>query len=210
MLVGAAGFSLGLTALYRGMRSVMIEAGGFCAQGGPYEIANECSNGQITLTFAGVLVLLVFGAVLAGASGPAGGSGMGAIFLMWAALFGALGVNFLQLGFDPPDGSGLAWGWIVPGVVFELMALGGLIPAFQMVREWLQRGGEPEQIFQPPLVRAQIPGREVEPVAPVGQPVPVEGDSAGGLGAGWTWLALTVAGSAIGVAAGMAVADALL
>lgn len=212
MLVGAAGFSLGLTALYRGMRSVMIEAGGFCASGGPYEIANECSGGQITLTFVGVFVMIGFGLMFAGASNAAGGSGMGAAFLMWAALFGSLGFNFLQLGFDPPDGSGLAWGWIVPGVVFELMALGGLIPAIQMVREWAQRGGEPEEIFKPPLVRAQIPGRDPEPSLPVGQPIPVEGPADGGNGMrdGWIWLALTIAGSAGGVVAGQMIADSAL
>jgi hypothetical protein len=212
VLVGAAGFSLGLTALYRGMRSVMIEAGGFCASGGPYEIANECSGGQITLTFVGVLVMLFFGAVFAGSSNAAGGSGMGAGFLMWAALFGALGFNFLQLGFDPPDDSGLAWGWIVPGVLFELMALGGLIPAIQMAREWAQRGGEQEEIFKPPLVRAQIPGRDPEPPRPVGQSVPVEGaaDAGSGMRDGWIWLTLTVAGSAAGVAAGQMIADSAL
>lgn len=205
VLVGAVGFATGLTALYRGMRSVMIEAGGFCASGGPYEIANECTGGQVTLTFVGVFVMIGFGFVLAGSSERAGGSAMGAIFLMWAALFGSLGVNFLQLGFDPPIGSAPAWGWLIPGVVFELMALGGLIPAIQMGREWLMRGGEPEQVFKPPLVRANIPGREV--AEPTHEPATAEPP---GMRAGWTWLALATIGSAAGVYAGLAIADSVL
>jgi hypothetical protein len=204
VLLGAAGFALGLTALYRGMRSVMIEAGGFCASGGPYEIANECSEGQVTLIFVGVMVMIVFGALLMGASGAVGGSGMGAGFLMWAALFGALGVNFLQLGFDPPDGSGLAWGWIVPGVIFELMALGGLIPAVQMAREWQQRGGEPEQMFKQPLVRANIPGRVIEEEV-VPQP-PAAASTRGG----WLWFGLMAVGAAAGIVCGQLIADAVV
>ena len=39
---------------------------------------------------------------------------------MWAVLFGSLGWNFLEYGLGD---DGPVWGWIVCGVVFELMAL---------------------------------------------------------------------------------------
>ncbi len=47
---------------------------------------------------------------------------------MWAGLFGALGWNFLSLGFSPPPHQTGTAAWIACGVIFELMALGGLIP----------------------------------------------------------------------------------
>lgn len=156
VLLGAAGFAAALTCLYRGMRSVMYEAGGFCAQGGPYEIANECTNGQVALMLIGVFAMLIFGGVFAGASNAYGSSAMGAGFLMWGALFGALGWNFVELGLDQPGPMGLAWGWIVCGAVFWLMAAGGFWGAFQLAREWAGQGGEPEQLFEPPLVRALV------------------------------------------------------
>jgi hypothetical protein len=39
---------------------------------------------------------------------------------MWGLLFGSLGWNFLEYGAFSGD---LVWGWIICGVVFELMAL---------------------------------------------------------------------------------------
>jgi hypothetical protein len=45
--------------------------------------------------------------------------------LAWPALFLSLGWNFLEFGVQPPGG-GLAWGWLVPGVMFVLMGGGPL------------------------------------------------------------------------------------
>ena len=80
---------------------------------------------------------------------------------MWAALFGALGFNFLQLGFDPPESmsSGGATGWIVCGVVFWLMALGGLIPGLMALGSYFKDSANPEEaepIFDAPIVRANV------------------------------------------------------
>jgi hypothetical protein len=50
-------------------------------------------------------------------------SAPGLLLPMWAALFGSLGWNFLEYGFGD---DGPVWGWVVCGVVFELMALPAL------------------------------------------------------------------------------------
>lgn len=157
VLVGAVGFAASLTCVYRGMRDVMINSGAACASGGPYVIANECTGGQISLLFGGIVAMLVFGGLYAGISSMAGASGMAAGFMMWAALFGALGWNFLDLGLDPPPDMTGAAGWIVSGAVFWLMSLGGLWPLAGMTKAWLKRGGAPEEpSFKGPLVRAKV------------------------------------------------------
>jgi hypothetical protein len=147
----------------------MVQSGGACASGGPYAIAagHECGS-EAVLLIVGILALLAFGGLFAAATSAGGGpgSGMDASFLMWAALFGALGFNFPSLGFDPPPAVSGAGGWIVAGVVFELMALGGLLPLAWSVRELIQRGGAPEEpLFEAPIVRATA-----TPTAPAPEP----------------------------------------
>jgi hypothetical protein len=160
VFAGAAGFAAGLTCAYLAMRDLMINSGGSCASGGPYQVAagRECGS-EAGLLIAGIFALLIFGGLYAAATSARGGpgSGMDAGFLMWAALFGALGFNFLTLGFDPPANMSGAGGWIVAGVVFELMALGGVVPLMWSAREWLARGGAPEEpLFKGPVVRAKV------------------------------------------------------
>ena len=169
VFAGAAGFAAGLTCAYLAMRDLMVEAGGTCASGGPYAIAagHECGS-EAALLAGGIVALLVFGGRFAAATSAGGGagSGMDAAFLMWAALFGALGFNFLQLGLDPPDTVSGGGGWIVSGIVFELMALGGLVPLAWSARELIQRGGAPEgPLFEGPVVRAAA-----APVVPRSEP----------------------------------------
>ena len=107
-----------LTAVSLAMRSVM-DIGGTCASGGPYEIAQECPDGIWLMPvgiFTGVFSvgLLLAGQFRAGGPKP--------VLLAWPALFISLGWNFWEYGLDPPDGSGrVVWGWIVCGVVFVLM-----------------------------------------------------------------------------------------
>lgn len=159
VVVGAAGFAAGLTCAYLAMRDLMVNSGGACASGGPYQVAaGHACGSEATLLFLGIVGLLLFGALFAGATSAGGGpgSGMDAGFLMWAALFGALGFNFLSLGFDPPASMSGAGGWVVAGVVFELMALGGIVPLIWSAREWVARGGAPEEpLFRGPVVRAK-------------------------------------------------------
>ncbi len=56
-----AAFAISLTILYLGMRSVM-GVGGFCAEGGPYQIAVHCPRGV-----AGMVPLSIFGMLISGA-----------------------------------------------------------------------------------------------------------------------------------------------
>jgi hypothetical protein len=105
-----------LTWAFLSMRVVM-EVGGACADGGPYVSAQPCPGGAVLIAPAIPLMLLAaFAGSFAATSLPA----PNLIVPMWAVLFGSLGWNFLESGLTT-DG-GLVWGWIVCGVVFELMA----------------------------------------------------------------------------------------
>ena len=101
------------------MRDLMVDRAARARAAGPTQVAagHECGS-EATLLIVGIVALLVFGALFAAATSAGGGpgSGMDASFLMWAALFGALGFNFLSLGFDPPARMSGAGGWIVSGV----------------------------------------------------------------------------------------------
>ncbi len=140
--VGAAGFTIGLVALYTGMRDVMRTSGGFCANGGPYVIANQCSSRDVHLILVGIAGILVFGLILAIGTALLRGPMLGSSLAMWATLFGALGWNFIALGFTPPPGSSASGGWIASGVVFWLMAAAGLVPVLVMSVNWLRHVDE--------------------------------------------------------------------
>lgn len=104
---------------YLSMRAVM-GVGGACADGGPYVVAQPCPDGTWLIAVAIPLMLL------AAFSGSIASVSLNApdLFLpMWFLLFGMLGANFLEFGLwsDPWD-----WGWLVCGVVFELMAFPAL------------------------------------------------------------------------------------
>jgi hypothetical protein len=160
VLVTAAGFAAALTAVYVGMRDVMRTSGGFCASGGPYVIAHQCPKGATGLLIGGMLGLFVFGAAYLGALSWADGPVLAMGLVGWAALFGALGWNFLDLGVHPPAHQSGTGGWTLSGIVFWLMALGGLVPALGLAVGWLRRGGEPDpgpDYPHVPLVMAQIP-----------------------------------------------------
>jgi hypothetical protein len=116
--VAAGVLALCLTIVYLAMRRVM-EVGGTCASGGPYEIANPCPKGVAWMLPVGIVVGMASSAALAltARRGPKLWT------LAWPALFLSLGWNFLDFGLDPPgapDGGAEA-GWIVCAVVFGLM-----------------------------------------------------------------------------------------
>jgi hypothetical protein len=163
VFVGAVGFAACLVCVYRGMRDVMVSNGGYCASGGPYAINADqvCSSTDVWLLMGGIFAGLFFAAVLVGGTAAYSDDGIaGVSLLLWAALFGALGFNFIQLGFNPPDGVSGGTGWIVCGVLFWAMALGGLIPGLMFIagnfRSPEQKAKDPSN-FDAPLVRANVP-----------------------------------------------------
>lgn len=107
----------GITWLFVSGMQIM-GVGGFCAEGGPYEIATHCpANSALFMNFgfvasaAGVL-LGIFGAR---------GFGVPAHGFIWSLLFGVMGAAFLIAAFLPPDGVSIAW--LICGLLFELVAL---------------------------------------------------------------------------------------
>lgn len=119
-----AGLACGLTWLYLGMRSVM-EIGGACAEGGPYEIAQPCPDGVPMLMLGGIFGGLISLALFLFFSSRLGGQYGNLAGWAWSALFLSLGWNFFEFGFDPPgEDDGLVFGWLFCGVLFALM--GGL------------------------------------------------------------------------------------
>ena len=109
------------------MRAVM-DVGGMCAEGGPYVIETTCPEGTSLATLLGILGGLAALGLAAWKGAAIGEGAVAVLFLAWPALFGVLGLNFLQYGFDPPgDDPGWAWGWLICGIVFEAMAFGPLL-----------------------------------------------------------------------------------
>lgn len=112
----------GITLLFLGMRAVM-DIGGACAEGGPFVPVRPCPDGVPALMIGGIWVGVIASMVYAWAS--IGARVPSFVGLLWPALFMSLGWNFLQYAFDPPFGEGVVYGWLIPGVLFELM---GAIP----------------------------------------------------------------------------------
>lgn len=105
--------AVAITLAYWSMRAV-LDVGGSCAQGGPYAIAQPCPDGTWVIAVA-IPVLLISSliggglAITVGAPSP--------LLVMWGALFGVLGWNFLEYGTAYSNA-----GLIVCGVLFWLMA----------------------------------------------------------------------------------------
>ena len=141
--VGMAGFAACLTVVSRSMRAVM-DIGGYCAEGGPYEIARPCPDGVPALMIGGIWGGVLFLGVYA--YGRRGTGTMSRLLFAWTALFAALGWNFLEYGIDPPDQPGIVWGWLIPGILFELMSGLPFLPfiAFGAARRaWRRSRGLP-------------------------------------------------------------------
>jgi hypothetical protein len=117
LTLGTFGFVFCLTLLYLSMRSVM-DVGGSCAEGGPFEVRQQCPEGV-----AWIVPVSIFGMILSVGIGLLGVFRQGGprpFVFAWSALFLALGWNFLEYGVDPPGG-GTSVGWLVCGGVFVLM-----------------------------------------------------------------------------------------
>ena len=152
---GATAFTACLLALVDGMRDVMQTDGGFCASGGPYVIAHQCSSSDIRLIMIGIFGALIAAGFYAGGSAGLGSKAASAGLILWAALFGTLGWNFVSVGRH----SG-ASGMLFTGVLFLAMAVGGLIPLLLRLADDLRRpSSQPSPVIpgMQQLVRAAVP-----------------------------------------------------
>jgi hypothetical protein len=129
-LVGVAGLAASIVVIFLGMRAV-LDIGGFCAEGGPYEIETHCPDGVPLLMMLGLPAVFLFGGLMVWRGQAIGSPYQGAVFVAWPALFLSLGWNFLEYGFFPPGGAGQAWGWLICGVVFVVM---GAVPLWIVLR----------------------------------------------------------------------------
>ena len=218
---GATAFTACLLALVDGMRDVAQTDGGFCASGGPYVIAHQCSSSDIRL-----IMICIFGALIAAGFYAGGSAGLGskaasAGLVLWAALFGTLGWNFVSIGHSG------APGMLFTGVLFLAMAVGGLIPLlFRLADDLRGPSSQPSPVIpgMQPLVRAAVPtvpgmqpgpGTAFQPGAAgtfqpgmLPLPGPVPGTSAMSQAAARStellrtgvWLVVSVAGTAFGIA----------
>jgi len=119
-----------ITCLYHGMRGIM-RLGGMVASGGPYAIVHPAPSWVWVLPLSIIFGMICFFLNLF--TGP-GDDGVNLMPLAWPGLFLSLGWNFLEFTFNPPGG-GLAWGWLVCGVVFILMGGLPLLLAIKPLRE---------------------------------------------------------------------------
>ena len=152
--VGVTGFATGMTTLYKGARSVEAQ-GGFCASGGPYQIAHQCTSGETAQLFVGIGMLLVFGAIYVGLTAYADGPVLVPSGLLWTALFGSLGAGFVLV----PKGEASSGSNLFVGIMFLVMAAFGLWPAISQGIDWLKRGSEPgttRQLRQGAFVKAAV------------------------------------------------------
>jgi hypothetical protein len=123
------GGAFAVTCLYHGMRGIM-RLGGMVASGGPYAIAHPAPSWAWILPVAIIFGMACFFINLF-SSDP---DGVNLMPLAWPGVFLSCGWNFLEFAFFPPGG-GLAWGWLVSGVVFVLMGGVPLLLAFKPTRE---------------------------------------------------------------------------
>jgi Short C-terminal domain len=118
-LVGIAGLAFSIALMFIEMRAV-LDVGGSCADGGPYVSAQSCPDGT-WLMFLAIFGGFGWGALAFWAGASIGGRYSSVPLLAWPALFCTLGFNFLQYGVAPPGGGGIELGFLIPGILFELM-----------------------------------------------------------------------------------------
>jgi hypothetical protein len=138
-LVGIAGLAAALTIIWLSMRAV-LGVGGFCAEGGPYEIATHCPDGVGLLLPLSIFGGLGCAALIGWKGGQLGGPYAGLLGLAWPALFISLGWNFLEFAlFPPPPFSGIELGWLIPGVLFVIMGAAPLLAFLPSGSKWKPR-----------------------------------------------------------------------
>lgn len=193
-IAGAASVTVCLASASGGFRDVMQTDGGFCASGGPSVIVNQCSAGDVRMIAVGVTGGLVAAAIYAGGTSLLGRSASSAGLVLWVALFGALGWNFISLGLRPAAEAGASSGWLFTGGMLWLMALGGLIPLLAGLVGDLRPGARREPTYLGPGGVAYFGPREV---AYLGVRTLVRA----GPGRIGIWLVGSLAGTGLGLAA---------
>lgn len=127
MIVTWVGFTLAITLLYLSSRAVMA-IGGFCAEGGAYEIETHCPDNVVAF-----LPLSVYGGLTAVGLRIFVARGLGAALelIAWPILFIGLSLAFFESGFDPRQ---MGVPGIVMGAMFFVMGAAPLVP-------WLRQSG---------------------------------------------------------------------
>jgi hypothetical protein len=114
-----------------------MDLGGFVASGGPYAIAHQ-APGWIWIFWVSIIAGLVFLFLYSIFAKRIGGLKL--IVFAWPALFCSLGYNFLAYTFIPAEkGGGIAYGWLICGILFELM---GGIPLIIILKESIRYIGQ--------------------------------------------------------------------
>ena len=158
LTLGTLVFVVCLTMVYKSMRSVM-DIGGSCASGGPYDIARPCPKGVGWMMTVGIFGMFIGAGISLLGVFPQGGPRP--YVFAWSALFLALGWNFLDYGFDPPGG-GTSASWLICGFVF--VAMGGVPLLFLLsprAARWSFWGPNTERPddhlhpYKPPPVRSK-------------------------------------------------------
>ena len=172
-LLGLAGLAFSIALLFLEMRAV-LDVGGSCADGGPYVSAQPCPDGT-WLMFVAIFGGFGWGALAIASGVRIGGRYAAVPYLWWPGLFCSLGFNFLQYGIAFPVGGGLELGFLIPGVLFELM---GAIPLVLALRF----GGSGSDAARERLRQAQLAAG----LRPAGSPTddgsyPTLSDALGGL-----------------------------
>ncbi|MFL5751507.1 MAG: SHOCT domain-containing protein [Chloroflexota bacterium] len=168
LAAGVAGLAMCITLVYLGMRAVM-DIGGACADGGPYVSARPCPDGVPGAMLLGGFGLFLFGGLaMVGASGTGGYAWVPLI--AWTGLFASLGWNFLDYGLvNAPEGQGIAWGYVIPGVLFQVMAwvpVVVLVAGMRQARRW-RSASDARPLRGPGMPpRGAVPGVDRPPPVP--------------------------------------------
>ena len=125
--------SASLTVIFLAMRSVM-DIGGSCASGGPYQIARPCPGHVAALMPAAIWAGLIFAGIYVFVTMHYGVPTL--VSLAWPALFLSLSYNFFDYGIHGQSG------FVTAGVVFAVMGVVPLLWALPHLWRVYVRGAE--------------------------------------------------------------------
>lgn len=123
LFLGLAGFCFSLTILYLCMRAV-LNIGGYCAEGGPYEIQVHCPKATAYLAPLSIFGMFIFGFTYFINNFP---NVFNFTIFFWTALFGSLGWNFLDFSLQSFKRQENNYSWLICAIIFFAMALGPVL-----------------------------------------------------------------------------------